>query len=246
MQNLTQDDHHTMASVLESYRSHEEHLAKHTNMRRNKSMANTMNRVQARRKLKSSKAMRNVEIFAHCGDEQLAKVIDAMTCTSFVKGDKIVKQGERADVFYIITAGSAEVWQKNLTNMLSGGAMVGELGALAHFGENALVNAVGGRSDPKKLKEVRNASVVASSPRCTVMALPGKSLCRLLEEGVINKDIFMRSVENIKAERDRKTKATRTLKNALAKRKSKPAGVSATPSDARKIEESRRLLPDTF
>lgn len=246
---LTHDDHETMASVLESYRSHEEHLAKQTNIRRNKSMANTMNRVQARRKLKSSKAMRNVEIFSHCDDEQLAKVIDAMSCTSYVKGDKIVKQGERADVFYIITQGSAGVWQKNITNMLRGGAMVGELDALAHFGENALVNAIGemdGVSDPSKLKEVRNATVVASSPRCTVMALTGNSLRRLLEQGVINKEVLVRSVDDIAAQRDRRTKATRVLKKAVAKRKSKMGGASKTPEVARKVEESRRLLPDSF
>ena len=247
---LSVDDHETMGDILESYRAHEEHLAKKTSRQRTKSMANTMNRVQARRELKSSQIMRSVEIFAHCNDEQLSRVIDAMTCMSFKKGDKIVGQGESADVFYIITQGSAKVWQKNLSNMLRGGTMVGELGTLAHFGENALVNAISelnGNSKNNKLKEVRNASVIASSPRCTVMALPGKSLCQLLEEGVINKEMFVGSIEHITEERERRTRATQALKKAIAKKQSSNAGDEAwTPAVAQKVEESRRLLPDSF
>ena len=104
--------------------------------------------------------MRNVEIFSQCDDEQLSRVVDAMSCTTFQEGEKIVKQGDKADVFYIITQGTASVWQKNLSNMLRGGAVVGELKTLAHFGENALVNAL---AEAQGSKEARNATVVASS-----------------------------------------------------------------------------------
>lgn len=246
---LSAGDHETMGDIVSSYRSHEENLGKRVDKQRNKSVANTMNRVEARRKLKSSKAMRNVEIFKHCSDKQLASVIDSMSCQSYSKGDKIVRQGEVANIFYIITQGKASVWQKNLTNMLRGGSVVGELGALAHFGENALVNAVqeldGNVSPTSKLKELRNATVIVTSNKCTVMALPGDSLRRLMEEGVVNRDVLTSAVTSISSQRDKRTAANRVLKKMLEKRRSKQ-GISSSVNNAQKVEESRRLLPDTF
>ena len=235
------------STVLQAERLHAEHLEherrlqRNTSQRMEKQRRRTQNRVKARAALRQSQALHKVEIFCDLDDATISALVGEMTYESWPIGTKLVEEGDLADSLFVIMKGNCGVFIK--------GVKVHVLSKFDVFGENALVNAIGemdGVSDPSKLKEVRNATVVASSPRCTVMALTGNSLRRLLEQGVINKEVLVRSVDDIAAQRDRRTKATRVLKKAVAKRKSKMGGASKTPEVARKVEESRRLLPDSF
>ena len=68
----------------------------------------------------------------------------AVQTQSFAKGEAIVREGEKGDVFYVITKGSVDVSQKGKT--------LASLGVNTFFGEKALLSS-----------DTRNATCVAAT-----------------------------------------------------------------------------------
>lgn len=82
--------------------------------------------------------------------EMVAEAFRLMTRHAFNKGDYIIREGDRADAYYLLDAGTADVWQ---TDRVSGEVLkVRKLSAGDAFGEEALMQ-----------RGLRNASVRMSS-----------------------------------------------------------------------------------
>ena len=76
-----------------------------------------MARVEARKRLRESRKLRQVGTFEALDDKALGKIIEQMSCTVFEKDQVIVSQGDIADKFYVITSGTCSVWRKELENI---------------------------------------------------------------------------------------------------------------------------------
>ncbi|CAG7718282.1 unnamed protein product [Allacma fusca] len=76
-----------------------------------------------------------VSILENLDEWERLTIADALEPTSFTPGEKVVKQGDHGDEFYIIVEGNAIVTQ----NIDSSDVQVGELGKSDYFGEIALL-----------------------------------------------------------------------------------------------------------
>lgn len=106
--------------------------------------------------------LRNIPLFGKLSDSMFSQVADLLRVATFHPGDKVIKQGEVGDCFYIIQSGTAAVTQNIL-----GGSMV-ELVRLSpgkFFGELALIS-----------NEPRKATVTASE----------KLVCYTLDSATFN------------------------------------------------------------
>jgi CRP/FNR family transcriptional regulator len=97
-----------------------------------------------------AKMMRKVEFFSPLTVGQLEKVLPHVMLGSYAAGERVFRQGEPGDAFYIIHKGKVEV---RLRRMLILSKTVAALGEGSFFGEGALVS-----------KETRNAGVVCVEP----------------------------------------------------------------------------------
>ncbi len=94
--------------------------------------------------------LRKVEFFAPLTVGQLEQVLPHVRIHSFSSGEKIFRQGDPGDAFYIVYKGRVEVRLKRLLFLSK---TVATLNEGDFFGETALVS-----------KEPRNATIVASEP----------------------------------------------------------------------------------
>jgi CRP-like cAMP-binding protein/cytochrome P450 len=120
----------------------------------------------ARRRLMST---RLAEALPHLTPEQLASFLPNFKLSRFRPGEEIVRQGDPADMFYVMVSGRVEV-----VNHRPGGEdlIVGELEAGEWFGEMALL-----------LDRTRTATVQATGVNdVEVMALDRESFQRLMAE----------------------------------------------------------------
>ena len=120
----------------------------------------------ARRRLMST---RLAEVLPQLSQQQLNRFLPNFTLTRFRPGDAIVRQGDPADLFYIIVNGRVEV-----VNHRPGGEdlVLGELGAGEWFGEMALL-----------LGRTRTATVrAAGADDVEVMGLDRENFQRLMAE----------------------------------------------------------------
>ena len=74
----------------------------------------------------------NVWIFSKLEQKDLARIAKAIVPRKYAKGDEIVKEGEQAVAFYVISSGRVEITK--------GGKRLNEMGAGASFGEMALLD----------------------------------------------------------------------------------------------------------
>ena len=86
----------------------------------------------------------SVKLFSKLNKPDKEKICDSFTISTFRKGEKIMREGERGDLFYIVKEGTAKVSVSEQE--------VGELQAGSYFGEMALLD-----------DEVRKATVTATS-----------------------------------------------------------------------------------
>ncbi|MFO8070873.1 MAG: cyclic nucleotide-binding domain-containing protein [Polyangia bacterium] len=84
---------------------------------------------------------------------------------SFERGDRVIRQGGKSDDFYIITSGNVEVRRREP----GGETVLEKLGRGDFFGENVAMG----------YRDRRNASVVASSRRLSVLRLGGRDIRRI-------------------------------------------------------------------
>lgn len=97
-----------------------------------------------------AKTMRKVAFFSPLTVGQLEKVLPHVMLGSYAAGEKVFRQGEAGDAFYIIYKGKVDV---RLPRLLFLSKTVAALGEGSFFGEGALVS-----------KETRNATVVCVEP----------------------------------------------------------------------------------
>lgn len=94
--------------------------------------------------------LRKVDFFSPLTVGQLDQVLPQVRIHSFAPGEKVFRQGDPGDAFYIVYKGSVEVRLKRLVFLSK---TVATLREGEFFGETALVS-----------KEPRNATIVATEP----------------------------------------------------------------------------------
>ena len=128
---------------------------------------------------KYENTLKKVEILKSIDPYELGQICDALKTENFQKGESIIKQGDKGDVFYILDEGSAhaeKVFEKGkapekVKDYASGG----------YFGELALLKG-----------EPRAATIIADTP-CKCLSLDRMAFKRLL--GPLEK-ILQRNSEN--------------------------------------------------
>ena len=83
-----------------------------------------------------------IVLFKSLSQLKLFKLIDLIHIEKYKKGDKIIKEGEQGEKFYIVKDGQVEVYQRNI--------YLRTLNSMEYFGERALLT-----------NEVRSATVIA-------------------------------------------------------------------------------------
>ena len=147
-------------------------------------------RVQARTKVKHSQALLNSLYFSNLQPASIAKIIDAMDFEMIEEHHTdICRQGDVADIFYIIIAGACQV--------SIDGEAIALLGELDIFGESALFPDGDGKS-------VRGATVSTTDQIVQVLALPRKKFNNLLVSGTLNEDCIekLRKVAEARKEKN--------------------------------------------
>jgi rhodanese-related sulfurtransferase len=95
-------------------------------------------------------SLMNAQLFKHMPFEHLVRCAEAMQENEVRAGEEVVTQGGPGDYFYVVKAGSADVWR---TDADGNSVKVATLGAGASFGEEALLKG-----------EPRNATVRMATP----------------------------------------------------------------------------------
>lgn len=118
------------------------------------------------RRLYESRSWWKVVLGQELGLESLVKLADRSRLRQFQPGEIIVKQGDPAHTFYVVTAGEVRVVREQCGDS----QILGQFGAGFHFGEIALLEA-----------DRRTASVI-SEGGCTALEVPARLFKRELME----------------------------------------------------------------
>ena len=202
-----------------------------------------LERVEARKRLRESKKLLQVGAFETFEEKALVKIIEKMKCSTFKKGQAIVKQGDIADRFYIISSGACSVRRHEFTN-ITHSKEIAKLEEWAHFGEAACYqaakdwqhqsashlikrgNAISDGEDitmssdkdedeeEKYRVALRNATVIASSDSVTVLSLSNSSLQELFCLNAIDADKMLQNVQRMDADRQSRTRRHEITQNA--------------------------------
>ena len=113
-----------------------------------------------RDELLSIGSLRSMAPFASLDDADAARLLRSASWVNFDPGERIVKQGDDADAFYVIASGQVDVIENR--------RRVGRLGAGDYFGEIALL-----------MREPRTATVRAATP-VRVLELERKAFDKVL------------------------------------------------------------------
>jgi CRP-like cAMP-binding protein len=193
----------------------------------------TQLRVAARLKVRKTKVLSKIPIFASIPQYRMDKAVEAIlaqtTYKKHAKGAIICEQGELADDFFIIVSGQCSV---NVTNYNSqeGRAITRRVGALKdldHFGESALL---GGFEDLK-----RNATITVESDYVQLLVLSRLHYEELVEEGVITKDVTS-TLEAVSMKRVKSNKIMSTSSfNSFALPTMAPPPPRSTPPEQQEV-----------
>jgi hypothetical protein len=196
----------------------------------------TQLRVAARLKVRKTKVLSKIPIFASIPHYRMDKAVEEIlaktTYKRHAKGEIICEQGELADKFFIIVSGQCSV---NVTNYNSqeGRAITRRVGALKdldHFGESALL---GGFEDLK-----RNATITVESDHVQLLVLSRLHYEELVEEGVITKDVTS-TLEAVSMKRVKSNKIMSTgAFSSFALPTMAPPPPRSTPPDQQEQEAS--------
>jgi CRP-like cAMP-binding protein len=155
--------------------------------------------VLARLKIRNTKALHRVPLFASIPEYRLATAIEAiLELTTYKKArqnEVLCRQGEQANDFYIIVSGQCGVTVRFEGTAEAVDRRVATLKELDFFGESALLG------DNRN----RNATVTVESESAQFLKLSRSHFESLVEENVINHDV----VANMEQESERRIKATR-------------------------------------
>ena len=75
-------------------------------------MRRTSLRVDARKKIKSSSLLRQMQMFGAMSQDQFKEAIDAMIYMEYEDQNIIVNQGNIADKFFVLVSGKVDVYVK--------------------------------------------------------------------------------------------------------------------------------------
>lgn len=95
--------------LLSSYAKHEKVLEEANSLRRARQKRQTQMRIRARARVRSTNALANVPLFRGLTSENMTLLIEAMEYEKYEAGATLVKEGEEASKFFIITQGSCVV-----------------------------------------------------------------------------------------------------------------------------------------
>merc|ERR1712166_198907 len=157
-----------------------------TDKRQQRAKRKTELRVQARIKMKDSRALHKVPAFSALEDAEVDIIIDMMDHIVRFKGTEICHQHDVSDSFYIIVKGSASVKVDDEnkatgeiimdeTGLRPKQVVVGDLCSLKFFGESALLMEEDG------LDSLRNATVTVSSEKCVLLRLKRSNFVKLMQ-----------------------------------------------------------------
>jgi CRP-like cAMP-binding protein len=176
----TSDADRNLKKVKEIQKKHQNHrnvAVENIKKRQSNSRTSLELRVQARKKVKHSNALLKSVYFSNVDPTSISKIIDEMDFIAIRDNNcEMCRQGDNADIFYIIVSGTCQV--------TIDGKPVALLGEMDIFGENALFTEAKGRSR-------RGATVTTINNEIEtvqVLALPRKKFNQLLASGILNED----------------------------------------------------------
>ena len=97
-------------SLHVEHKLHEERLAKLNAQKQLRSKRRTELRVMARQQLLQSRALCKLDVFATLPASVIEEIVEEMSFSKYPKGTTIVRQGEIADRFFVLTRGVASAW----------------------------------------------------------------------------------------------------------------------------------------
>ena len=232
-------DHDVAREIHDQFHIHEEGLKRKTERRQKKAKRKTQMRLQARTKLKDSKALSKIKSFSKLKENEVNEIIESMDHIVRFKGDTICRQFDVSDSFYIIVKGSASV-TVNVVKKKNNGEIksdddededeavsdddededetepeqveVATVETLGFFGEGALIAG----DEP----ELRTATVTVSSDKCVLLRLKRSNFLKLMETNTTftrkedndEEGIDNKSIiEQMKETRNERTKSNRLL-----------------------------------
>lgn len=176
--------------------------------RKRTSMAHTQMRITARRKIKQTKALEKVPLFANLDRSLIEELIERMDYKKYVYGDVVCWQNDRSNRFYIIVSGACSILVHSTTESIqtskkaleqrmakswdsssekddkdgSGGAV----GVVVRSGGQRLTElhdlAFFGESCIESKDATRTATVIVSSPVLHMLSLQRKEWDELYED----------------------------------------------------------------
>ena len=197
------EEHCIATNLLESFdESHYQFTKRHEKKKR-RSVAQLQQRLRARQRIKDTKTLKNVPVFAGLRIGARKLIVDKMDYVKIAANEPIVKQGDVTDHFYIVVSGQCRVEvateTKTKENETTGAnsaivtKRVGTLNALDFFGENALLNYKNHTNETSRCH--RNATVTAEIGTVQLLSLSTQDFIDLLESNVFNEKIIERMQE---------------------------------------------------
>jgi CRP-like cAMP-binding protein len=163
--------------IQKNHQNHRDSAIKNIKKRQSNSRTSLELRVQARKKVKHSKALLKSTYFSALDPDSVSKIIDAMDFKAIRDNNfEMCRQGDVADIFYVIVSGACQV--------TIDGKPVAMLGAMDIFGESALFPGANGTSK-------RGATVttkMSGNEDVQVLALRKIQFNALLASGTLNED----------------------------------------------------------
>ena len=203
---------------------HEKGFQQNTEKRQKRAKRKTAMRLQARLKLKDSKALHQLPSFSLLKEEEINAIIDEMDHLVRFKGDLICRQHDASDSFYIIVQGEASVTvdvagegdeAEEEGTFHAQQVEVAKLNTLQFFGESALL------VDEEALC---NATVTVSSEKCDLLRLKKNNFVKLM---TVHAQTFLRHNNGksiIEQMKDTKLKRASSNKMVLDRRRSSRQG----------------------
>ena len=256
---------HTRSTVAKANALHNDHIMhekgfqQKTEKRQQRAKRKTQLRLQARIRLKDSKALHKLPIFAALDDKEVDTLIDVMDHIVRLKGDLICRQHDVSDSFYIIVKGAASVSvddenkktgeiRMDETGLRPKQVVVGDLCSLKFFGESALIMEEDG------LDSLRNATVTVSSEKCVLLRLKRSNFIKLIESDEhMFKDKHEDSESVIAQVKQTKLERSQSNRNILENRGSSVVGegggvgggvgIKSDVPDGDEEEEEDKMVP---
>ena len=128
-------------SVHEHFHQHNEGVKKKIEKGQQKARRQTLNRVEARAKLRQSRALHKIPAFATLSDAGIDAIIEVTTLVKREREDVLIEEGGIADKFFVLMEGVCSVWQLSTWSLQkdAGSRKLATLKPLTFFGETMML-----------------------------------------------------------------------------------------------------------